>query len=275
MRAVLSLLSVVRFSLCFDCTACASVCPFLPASEPPVIVDLRSRSAFERLHLAGSASVPVQELETRMFELPPPREWPMEVVGSAEDLVAARRLLHSRGWKYAEHDADDPGFWVNQPTASGPSNVVSWRPNAFLAAIVRELDLSAMPSGTYVDVGCGSGRDAVYLAQALQRAGVEGSHPVLAIDNHGAALQRTRALAEACGVDVQCLEIDLRKPPGLEGALRQSHRPIALLHGCRFLHRPLFDASLELLAPGGLVVYSHFMDPLEGPPLAQPFPTIG
>ena len=41
MRAV-SLLSVIRFSLCFDCTACASVCPFC-TSEPPVIVDLGTR----------------------------------------------------------------------------------------------------------------------------------------------------------------------------------------------------------------------------------------
>eukprot|EP00958_Prasinococcus_capsulatus_P022223 scaffold3111_cov332-Prasinococcus_capsulatus_cf.AAC.17 len=52
--------------------------------------------------------------------------------------------------------------------------------------------------GLAVDVGCGSGRDAVYLALKLGPR-----WKVLAVDNHRAALARTRALAEREGVGAQ------------------------------------------------------------------------
>ena len=77
-----------------------------------------------------------------------------------------------------------------------------------------------------------------------QRLG--GGWEVHGLDNHGAALERGRALARGSGMKVTFSELDIRK--GGMGAL--SERPIGMVHGCRFLHRPLFEALPNLLAPG-------------------------
>lgn len=254
---------------------------FLPPTEPPVVVDLRPRADFEKRHLAGSVSLPAAALYERMYELPPPQEWPLTLVGSRDDLARAREILAPRGWRYEAHDANGKKLWDEHATASGaPAIAQAWRPNAFLAAVVRGLDLHALPEGSLVDVGCGSGRDAVFLAQALKEAGVE--RPVIGVDNHGAALERTLALACSCGVSVRCVETNLRKSAAREAIFgdrfdaspsddTDTGTKVALLHGCRFLHRPLLESAPDLIAPGGLIIYSHFMDPLDGPPLAPPF----
>ena len=57
------------------------------------------------------------------------------------------------------------------------------RPNPFLEVIVRSglVDDSRVPSGgTVVDLGCGGGRDAVWLARRYAAKGVS----VCAVDNH-------------------------------------------------------------------------------------------
>ena len=69
---------------------------------------------------------------------------------------------------------------------------------------------------------------------------------VYGLDNHGAALERGRALARGSGAQVTFRELDIRK--GGLGELGE--RPIGMVHGCRFLHRPLFEALPDLLAPG-------------------------
>ena len=48
--------------------------------------------------------------------------------------------------------------------------------------------------------------------------------------------------------------------------------PLRLVHGCRWLHLPLLAKLPDLLAPGGLVMWSTFLDPPDGSePLAPPF----
>ena len=101
-----------------------------------------------------------------MFELPS-AWWPMEVVGSAGIWSPQRRLLHSR--LSTPSTTPMTRAWVNQPTASVQA---AWclGGQTLSGGHCPRVDLSAMPGGTYVDVGCGSGRDAV-LAQALQAPG--------------------------------------------------------------------------------------------------------
>ena len=84
---------------------------------------------------------------------------------------------------------------------------------------------------------------------------------MLAIDNHGAALQHTRALAEACGVDAVSRSICASH---LGSRVHSGSRTVQSLFSMAAAFSLCSARSLELLAPGGLVVYSHFMDPLEG-----------
>ena len=128
---------------------------FLPACEPPVVIDLRNRAAYESRHIVGSVSVPAATLGERMYELPPPREWPLTMVGSANDLAVARELLQPV-WQYDERDVADPALWASEQTAAGPTDgAAPWRPNAFLASVVRAIEPEALPAGALCDVGCG------------------------------------------------------------------------------------------------------------------------
>lgn len=238
------------------------------AGEPPVLVDLRPTAEFEAKHLAGACSLPLDSLRERMFELPPPGEWPLSLIGDESDLAAAREILEPRGWQPLSLDAADADTWADRELTSGASTAQSWRPNSFLAAVLRAVELPS-DGGAAVDVGCGSGRDAVALAQRLG-----GSWRVYGVDNHEAALERARALARSSGAQVDFRNVELRKAgPGAlpDLAAGPPAQPLRLVHGCRFLHRPLLEALPSQLAPGGLVVYSHFEDPLDGPPPAPPF----
>lgn len=98
-----------------------------------------------------------------------------------------------------------------------------------------------IPAGRRVlDLACGNGRHAAYLASR--------GHPVSAVDR---SLEPARPLRDTPGID--WLEADLESGPW----------PYA---GCRFggvivtnyLHRPLFDLLIDSLEPGGLLIYETF-----------------
>ena len=65
--------------------------------------------------------------------------------------------------------------------ARGPDSAPLLRPNAFLASALRQVDLPE--AGAAIDVGCGSGRDAVFLAQTLGDM-----WETTGVDNHKGAL---------------------------------------------------------------------------------------
>lgn len=247
---------------------------FVPPSEPPVLIDLRSSAEFTHGHLAGACSMPLSELETRMFELPPPGEWPISLVGNANEVAAAQALLSPKGWTAAERALDgDDGAQLDDRSASAPA----WRPNAFLWAVMRELaamrdseparkDVSFLAAeGTAADLGCGSGRDAVFLSRELCGEASMPRWSVVGLDNHQGALERGRALAASAGARVRFVDTNLRKG-GLESELGCRSSPLQLVHGCRFLDLPLLGRMGELLAPGGLIIWSHFLDNQIAPP---------
>ena len=231
---------------------------WLPAHEPPVLVDLRQPAEFCASHATGAANIPIDSLKERLFELPPPGEWPLGLIGSPDELMAARGLLEPKGWSPVLLAQPDEARLGAQ--TSGPSDDQTWRPNSFLAAVCRAL--GPLPSesepGVVLDLGCGSGRDAVYLASQLESRGA--AWEVAGVDNHEAALERGRALARQNRIDARRCSFanaDLRKG-GLEATLEARGLPLRLIHGCRFLDVDLLCRMPPLLAPGGLLVWSTF-----------------
>ena len=115
------------------------------------------------------------------------------------------------------HELQAPSPWV-----------VRW------AAIIR-------PGGEVLDVACGHGRHARYLATHGYR--------VTAADRDPAALA---SLAGVPGVRTM--------PADLEGAAwpfeREAFDGVVVAN---YLHRPLFDALAASLAPGGVLIYETFM----------------
>jgi ribosomal protein L11 methyltransferase len=87
-----------------------------------------------------------------------------------------------------------------------------------------ELLLELEPEGSFADLGCGSG----VLAIAAARLGFS---PVVAVDNEDAALEATRANADANGVSLDRVELtDLRRqpPPRAEAVAANLMRPLLL-----------------------------------------------
>ena len=258
----------------------------------PVLIDLRP-SASPPI-AGGACAMPLATLEERLFELPPPGEWPLSLLGSRDELAAARALLQPKGWEVSETVvSDDQNALDSLPPSSGDAQLPSspYRPNSFLAAALDEIELPhADSAGLAVDLGCGSGRDAVHIASVLAQRAPRWS--VLGLDNHAAALTRGRTLAErvlstppsavgragragrwpARSLQCEFEEADLRKR-GLEAALaRRADEPLRLVHGCRWLDVPLLAQIPSLLSPGGTVLWSTFLDPPDGSePLAPPY----
>jgi len=93
----------------------------------------------------------------------------------------------------------------------------------------------------------------VYLAQKLK------GWRVIGVDNHSHALARGERLAQRYEVDVEFICQDLRKDSNL-------NTTADLVHGCRFLSRPLLDyCKHEVLKDDGLLVWSTFADGIENP----------
>lgn len=104
-----------------------------------------------------------------------------------------------------------------------------------------------------LDLGCGSGRDVIYLARTLSHAlsaplppsSSSPSSPlrlrVLGVDNHRGALGRVAALAGRVGLSdiITPTAVNLRAPASWP--LIFGDRGVGLVHGSRFLDRPLLD----------------------------------
>ncbi len=123
----------------------------------------------------------------------------------------------------------------------------SGRPNQALVA-----EVSGLPPGRVLDVGCGEGADAVWLAQQ--------GWDVTALDVSGVALDRARLHARDAGVDVHWVHaalLEARLPTG--GFDLVSAQYPALVHIAE--HAPE-RALLAAVAPGGtLLVVHHVVDP--------------
>ncbi len=238
-----------------------------PHHEYPVLVDLRDAQTYQRKTLQDAAHLPIHQLVKRMYELPPPGEYNLALLGSDDQTQAARAILEPKGWKPDLWRDDDPQVWRRRPHQTGPSRTLASRPNAFLQRVCNSLALPDEPGGVVVDVGCGSGRDACFLEHELRRRRLDWS--VVGVDNHLRALERARQLARAHGCTrTRFCAADLRKG-GLDTVLGEvaDQQPLRLVHGCRYMDGPLLAGLRDRLAPGGAVVWSTFADAaVEGMP---------
>jgi SAM-dependent methyltransferase len=113
-------------------------------------------------------------------------------------------------------------------------------------------DESAPRSGRAVDVACGSGRDATYLALA----GLE----IVGVDILPDALEKARELAESARRPVPTLHVPLWVRADLEKAWPFPPSSFDLVVCVRFLWRALLPALAASLRPGGSLVYETFTD---------------
>jgi SAM-dependent methyltransferase len=95
-------------------------------------------------------------------------------------------------------------------------------------------------NATVLDVAAGSGRHSRFFA--------ERGHKVTALDRD------TNRLAPHPGVEIVHAELEDGSPWPLPG------RTFAAVVVTNYLHRPLFPALLDALAPGGVLLYETYME---------------
>jgi SAM-dependent methyltransferase len=96
-----------------------------------------------------------------------------------------------------------------------------------------------IPPGRALDVACGAGRNALFLAAH--------GFAVDAVDISGEALAVARGSAQRAGLRVNWIEHDLDEPLPLAAGY-------ALILVVRYINRPLIRDLYGLLAPGGFLV---------------------
>ncbi len=242
-----------------------------PRSRPREIVDVRPPADFRRAHLPGSWSWPLEDradwpaggrptdaylAATLPSHLLPPRHTALAVAASS--LSTARRVcdaLAARGRLALQPlslGADgEPGDRAGA-TETGPGRARLWLPPPFLA---RWRSLLPPPiRGPALDLACGSGRAAVWLARHGWR--------VTGLDRDPAALVLGRQLAGYEGVAVTWNVADLRNPAAVPPG------PWALVTVFRYLHRELVAALAAHVVGGGVAVLRTFRDApgCAGPP---------
>ena len=209
------------------------------------IVDLRAADAYAAARPPGAVRLALEDLQ-RAYLLPP-RERPLVLVGrTPAEVAACIATLRQVGRTVLAHHPEES--WRNHyPAETGPPTQTRlWEP---AAVVVRALAAHAalLPGNRALDLACGSGRNAVYLALA-------GMH-VTAVDILPDALEQARDLAARHGADIRTLERDLEKP----GALADPHADLVVV--VRYLERSLFAPIAACLAPGGILAYETFSEP--------------
>jgi SAM-dependent methyltransferase len=173
----------------------------------------------------------------------PPRHRPLVLVGGpSARMPVVVRALTAAGHALVRH-LPDPGWRAHLSVESGPpTRRHLWEPSE---ALVEALRLHRVaPGATALDLACGSGRNAVWLA--LQ------GFDVLAVDILPDALERTRDRAQQLGVSVRTRQMDAEFP----GALDDVHADLVVV--VRFLDRTLFGPLQRVVNPGGVLVYETF-----------------
>lgn len=202
------------------------------------LVDLRGKTDFEGGHIPSSSRLAIDEIE--IAYLRPPRSRSLILVGEERGaaVVAAARL------RELGHPARPAGFTISNwpgPWEKGPERTPVWEPSPLAARWV-----DSIPRGGVLDLACGSGRDAVFLA-------LHGCD-VTAIDILPDAIERGRALAARHRVTVEFRVGDLEgDPDSWKGSW-------GVIHVHRFLHREGLTRLPGRLRPGGWLLYETFID---------------
>jgi SAM-dependent methyltransferase len=107
--------------------------------------------------------------------------------------------------------------------------------------------LELLPAdGRVLDVACGRGRHALYLARRGYR--------VHAVDREPDAIAGLRATAAQERLPLTCEVVDLETDPPPRLGTDWFDAVVVF----RYLHRPLFPSLIEALAPGGCLIYETF-----------------
>lgn len=229
------------------------------------VLDLRSADAFYARRLSRSHNIPEQDLKSRLFELPD---------GNTQFAILLPRVRQKdwidvlrEKWNVAYIFEDSEDLWQLAhaagvvDTGMPQSLVLLFQPCPVLEANINIIEQPADSLRTCLDIGCGSGRDIIYLAARGWK--------VHGIDNWKGAVRRATAAAHNYGLSDRMTITRASIEPdghlkGYDGSEEQAQAAIAgkysLVLCVRFLSRGFFEQMRRAVARGGFLLVSTFVE---------------
>ncbi|NVJ60569.1 MAG: methyltransferase domain-containing protein [Gammaproteobacteria bacterium] len=218
------------------------------------IFDCRDNDVYCVKHIKRSVNIPAHALYMRMQEFPDKTQ-SFIVIADAKTKPKVCEFFQERNlalecildWEQIDSISE-------LSYEKGSSNHFYWRPSKFIDEFIEnELSLTFPDGACVLDLACGSGRDATYLALK--------GHQVYGVDYSTTALTRAQLTSHYHGVDLALEEINLESSSvDLPDSFPRSFDAIVV---CRYLHRPLFPIIKNWLSKGGLIAYQTFMQGAE------------
>lgn len=226
---------------------------FLKELDVPII-DLRCQSEYSQGHLVDSSHFELNTLIERMHELPK-RDQPLKLVGTQQQISSGEQKLTEKGYQIVRcliwRDEYQYPLQTHQLYEVGEASKRLWRAAPAIEEYVQD-NPPSLPHNRALDIGCGGGRDAVYLAINGWR--------VTAIDYLPSMLQKASMLASRYQTKVECQRMDLEDASRPLLSLQTQFDLIIVM---RYLYRPLFQQIKTQLSNNGVLIYQTFMEGCE------------
>lgn len=217
------------------------------------ILDLRKADEYQAGHLQDSTWLTWQALPECLNELPAtPAK--LFLVGDKEEIEAASVFLDAKGYEVngslvIESSEAMLGWSKQLPglVVLGKESKNLWSSSPLVKEFMAQLDFdpkSMKPRPKALDIGCGGGRDSVFLASL--------GWQVTAIDQEARVLKRAKQLATKSGASVKFKCCDLKK----SGCFPEGFFDLVTV--VRYLNRDLFSQIDAAISPGGYIVYQTF-----------------
>lgn len=228
-----------------------SINHFLTFSSSPIL-DVRNEQAFAANHITDSCNIPLDSLSDRIHELPL-RKQSLRIICKEVDSERVTNLLKEKGYQIAAclHWSLQVETILSekQQLQKNDSSVRLWQPALIIKEFVEQLHQGQV--GTVLDIGCGSGRDAVYMALR--------GWQVTAVDYLPRMIDKLNALASYNNVQVTGVLLDLETDRGLS----KIDKKFDVITVIRYLHRPLFKEMSRMINSGGYIIYQTFLEGCE------------
>lgn len=213
------------------------------------LLDVRTKLEFEQGHYKAAANIPLSQISERVHEFPN-RNIPLRVCVNQENCQEAIASIKQKGYQIQNllvwNDSVKNKLNELNLLESGNQKNRIWQP----ARVVEYFQSQwghHINKGIALDLACGTGRDATYLAtQGWQ---------VTAIDYLSNSLSKAQELAGHQGVKIQthCLDLEDKE-------IAIELPAFNLTTVVRYLHRPLFPWIDRHLAKNGFLVYQTFLE---------------
>lgn len=225
------------------------------------IIDLRCKADYQQGHLKDSTWLSWEVLPESLNALPAAPA-SLYLVGQKDEIEAASVLLDSKGYEVSGslviNSLKAMQDWAMQLPGlveTGMSSKILWSPSFLVNEFVELLNNQSIsfPSAenrpVVLDIGCGGGRDAIFLTKNRMS--------VIAIDHEAKVLKRAKALAALSGASVKFKCCDIKKPNCLPD------QKFELIVVVRFLNREMFPYIKEAITPGGFILFQTFVEGVE------------